>query len=155
MGNAGRGGTRMDRLVGADFTRARRSAILKGFIALLLNRPIRLLSFHEVQGSLRAKEEVYLGICAVEVSKIVGSVNRHQDFDRFFLPIRASCAERVRLADGARVPLVESERSRRSPAAHLAPSLSITETPIRRPAGSPGRSEPARGRPRPPATTPD
>jgi hypothetical protein len=99
MDNANRGSTRLDQLVDVDFANARRGVFLKGLLALLLNRPFHLLSFHEVQGSL--DEERYVGICEVEVARIVGSVNRYQDFDRSFLPIRASGAERWKRVDRA------------------------------------------------------
>jgi hypothetical protein len=99
MGNADRGSTGLDRLVEADFANARRSSFLKGLLALLLNRPIHLLSLHDVHGSL--DEEGYVGIRRVEVARIVGSVNRYQDFDRSFLPIRSSGAERWKRVDRA------------------------------------------------------
>ncbi len=105
MNNTDRGSTRLDRLVDADFANAQRSAFLKGLLALLLNRPIHLLSFHEVQGSL--DEEVYRGIRTIEVARIVGSVNRYQDFDRSFLPIRTSGAERWKRVDRAHYESIE------------------------------------------------
>jgi hypothetical protein len=46
----------------------------------------RLLSFDEVKSALGAVEQVYLGMRTVPVEKIVGSVGRHRDFDRAFLP---------------------------------------------------------------------
>ena len=82
MDNADRGSTGLDKLVDADFANARRSAFLKGLLAWLLNRPIHLLSFHEVRRSLGLVEEGYVGIRTIEVARIVGSVNRYQDFDQ-------------------------------------------------------------------------
>lgn len=105
MGNAYRGSAGFDRLVEADFANARRSAFLKGLVALLLNRPMHLLSFHEVRGSLG--EERYVGMRRVEVARIVGSVNRYQDFDRSFLPIRTSVAERWKRVDRAHYEAIE------------------------------------------------
>ena len=99
MDNADRAISRLDRLVDTDFAKARRSAFLKGLLALLLNRPIHLLSFREAQGRLDA--EGYVGVRMVEVARIVGSVNRFQDFDRSLLPIRTSCAERWKRVDRA------------------------------------------------------
>ena len=66
---------------------------------------MHLLSFHEVQGSL--DEEVYRGIRTVEFARIVGSVNRCQDFDRSFLPIRTSCAERWKRVDRTHYESIE------------------------------------------------
>ena len=105
MDSADRGSTRLNRLVDADFAKARRRAFARGLLALLLNRPIHLLSFHEVQGSL--DEEGYVGIRTVDVARVVGSVNRYQDFDRSFLPIQTSCAERWKRVDRAHYESIE------------------------------------------------
>jgi hypothetical protein len=71
-----------------DFTRARRRAFLRRIGAYLRRDPgsNRLLSFDEVKSALGAVEQVYLGMRTVPVEKIVGSVGRHRDFDRAFLP---------------------------------------------------------------------
>jgi hypothetical protein len=71
-----------------DFTRARRRAFLRRIGAFLRRDPgsNRLLSFDEVKSALGAVEQVYLGMRTVPVEKIVGSVGRHRDFDRAFLP---------------------------------------------------------------------
>ncbi len=71
-----------------DFTRARRKAFLRRLGAFLRRDPgsNRLLSFEEVKSALGAVEQVYLGMRTVPVDKIVGSVGRHRDFDRAFLP---------------------------------------------------------------------
>jgi hypothetical protein len=99
MENTNGDGTRLDRLVNGDFASVRRSAFLKGLLALLLNRPTRLLSLHEVPGDL--VEERYLGVRTVEVDRIVGSVNRYMDFDPSFRPVRTSGAERWKRVDRA------------------------------------------------------
>src|SRR5215213_1369500 len=71
-----------------DFSRARRRAFLRRIGAYLRRDPgsNQLLSFDEVKGALGAISQVYLGLREVPVSKIVGSVGRHRDFDRAFLP---------------------------------------------------------------------
>src|SRR3712207_1868824 len=71
-----------------DFTRARRRAFLRRIGAFLRRDPgsNRLLSFDEVRSALGAVAQVYLGMRTVPVEKIVGSVGRHRDFDRAFLP---------------------------------------------------------------------
>src|ERR671916_748360 len=75
-----------------DFSRARRRAFLRRIGAYLRRDPAsnQLLSFDEVKGALGAISQVYLGLREVPVSKIVGSVGRHRDFDRAFLPDRKS-----------------------------------------------------------------
>ncbi|AHY47453.1 Hypothetical Protein RradSPS_2170 [Rubrobacter radiotolerans] len=79
-----------------DFTRARRRAFLRRIGAYLRNQPgsNALLSFEEVKSALGAVEQVYLGMRTVEVAKIVGSVGRHRDFDRAFLPSKREVGER-------------------------------------------------------------
>lgn len=59
----------------------------------------RLLSFEEARRELGAAGQVYLGIRTVPVSKIVGSVGRHADFDRAFLPSNGYLGERWKRID--------------------------------------------------------
>ena len=84
-----------------DFTRARRRAFLRRIGAFLRRDPgsNRLLSFDEVKSALGAVEQVYLGMRIVPVEKIVGSVGRHRDFDRAFLPSTGDLEERWKRID--------------------------------------------------------
>jgi hypothetical protein len=84
-----------------DFSRARRRAFLRRIGAYLRRDPAsnQLLSFDEVKGALGAISQVYLGLREVPVSKIVGSVGRHRDFDRAFLPSKPDLATRWRRID--------------------------------------------------------
>ncbi|QYJ16893.1 hypothetical protein Rxycam_02729 [Rubrobacter xylanophilus DSM 9941] len=84
-----------------DFSRARRRAFLRRIGAFLRNDPAsnRLLSFEEVKSALGAVEQVYLGMRTVPVDKIVGSVGRHRDFDRAFLPSNPDLGERWKKID--------------------------------------------------------
>lgn len=50
--------------------------------------------------ALRAENRRYLGRRTVEASKVVGSVGRWREFDREFMPVRAS-AERWKRVDEA------------------------------------------------------
>ena len=86
-----------------DFNRARRMAFVRRIGAYLRNDPgsNQLLSFDEVRSVLGAIEQHYVGMRVVPVSKIVGSVGRHRDFDRAFLPARASVAGRWKKIDQA------------------------------------------------------
>lgn len=87
--------------VDADFKRARRRSALGWLVARLLRRPERnrLPSFEEARKAAGAEGRVYLGRKAVEVSKIVGSVGRHGDFDRNFMPTNRSLGERWKKLD--------------------------------------------------------
>ena len=59
----------------------------------------QLLSFDEVKGVLGTVSQVYLGMREVPVSDIVGSVGRHRDFDRAFLPSKPDLGNRWRRID--------------------------------------------------------
>jgi hypothetical protein len=84
-----------------DFSRARRRAFLRRVGAFLRRDPgsNRLLSFDEVKSALGAVEQVYLGMRPVPVEKIVGSVGRHRDFDRAFLPSKGDLEARWKRID--------------------------------------------------------
>lgn len=85
----------------ADFSRARRKAFLRRIGSYLRNDPAsnQLLSFDEVKKALGAVQQVYLGIRTVPLDKIVGSVGRHRDFDRAFLPSKGGIGERWKKID--------------------------------------------------------
>ena len=86
-----------------DFSRARRRAFLKRVGAYLRKDPAsnQLLSFDEVRSALGAVEQSYLGMRVVPVEKVVGSVGRHRDFDRAFLPSKPSLGGRWKKIDQA------------------------------------------------------
>jgi hypothetical protein len=84
-----------------DFAGARRKAFLRRIRALLRRDPgsNRLLSFEEVSRALGAVGQVDLELHSVPISKIVGSVGRHGDFDRAFLPAKGYLGERWKRVD--------------------------------------------------------
>jgi len=53
-----------------------------------------LLSFDEVRRAQGANNRFHLGRKVVEVSKIVGSVGRHGEFDPNFMPLKANLGHR-------------------------------------------------------------
>ena len=85
----------------ADFSRARRRAFLRRVGAFLRNDPGSnlLLSFDEVKKALGAVDQSYLGMRTVPVEKIIGSVGRHRDFDRAFLPSKGDVGTRWKKID--------------------------------------------------------
>ena len=89
--------------VDLDFTRARRRAGLRAIGARIRREhtPNRLLSFDDVRRDLGTNNRLYRGTRVVEVNEIVGSVGRWRDFDRTFLPARASVGERWKRIDRA------------------------------------------------------
>ena len=84
-----------------DFERARRRAFFGRVAARLRRECTRLLAFDEVGKGHLAHNRHRLGLRDVEVSKIVGSVGRHEAFDRAFMPTKASLAERWKSVDRA------------------------------------------------------
>ena len=84
-----------------DFSRARRKAFLRRIGAYLRRDPAsnQLLSFDEVKGALGIVSQNYLGLREVPVAKIIGSVGRHGDFDRTFLPSKPDLSTRWRRID--------------------------------------------------------
>jgi hypothetical protein len=89
--------------VDADFTRARRRARLRAVLARIRREHTsnRLLSFDDVRRELAAKNRLQRGTRVVEVEEIVGSVGRWDEFDRSFLPARASVGQRWKRIDRA------------------------------------------------------
>jgi hypothetical protein len=87
--------------VEADFNRARRRAFFGRIAARLRRECSRLLAFDEIGEGHLAYNRHRLGLRVVEVSKIVGSVGRHEAFDRTFMPTKASLAERWKRVDRA------------------------------------------------------
>jgi hypothetical protein len=85
----------------ADFDRARRRAFFGRIAARLRRECSRLLAFDEIREGHLAHNRHRLGLRVVEVSKIVGSVGRHEAFDRDFMPTKASLAERWKRVDRA------------------------------------------------------
>jgi hypothetical protein len=85
----------------ADFDRARRRAFFGRIAAYLRRECSRLLAFDEVGEGHLAHNRHRLGLRDVEVSKIVGSVGRHEAFDRGFMPMKGSLAERWKRVDRA------------------------------------------------------
>lgn len=80
-----------------DFTRQRRRAELARLSAWLTRQPAdvnTVLPFDEVVAALGKTGESFLGLVVVEVSTIVGSVDRTRDFDRYFRPTSARIRER-------------------------------------------------------------
>jgi hypothetical protein len=89
--------------VDADFTRARRRARLRAVLARIRREHTsnRLLSFDDVRSELVANNRLHRGTRVVEADQIVGSVGRWDEFDRSFLPARASVGHKWKRIDRA------------------------------------------------------
>jgi hypothetical protein len=87
-----------------DFGVARRRAWLRRLALRLRGMPAEegaQPSFADLQNALRAHNRVRRGVRIVDTDEIVGSVGRSKDFDRRFLPLRASTGERWKRVDVA------------------------------------------------------
>ena len=86
-----------------EFTVARRRARLGRLKMLLLGRGTRstLLSPDEIRRTVPASGAMYGGRRTLEVSRIVGSVGKHEHFDPNFMPLSKASAERWKRIDRA------------------------------------------------------
>jgi hypothetical protein len=82
----------LEEQVDKDFERARRRAFVARVMARLRRDPrgSGMVAFDEIRRAARADNRFYRGSKIVEVSKIVGSVGRHKEFDGRFMPTKAS-----------------------------------------------------------------
>jgi hypothetical protein len=89
--------------VDLDFTVARRRARLGRLKALLHTRVTRstLLSPEKLRRSVPASGAMNRGRRTVEASRIVGSVGKHEHFDRNFMPLSKASAGRWKRVDRA------------------------------------------------------
>jgi len=87
--------------VDADFSHARRKALLRRLVAHLRRDPTLVTPpcFGEVSKTLGARGGVRLGRRVVRSTDIVGSVGRCSDFDKAFLPAKANVEERWKRVD--------------------------------------------------------
>jgi len=77
-----------------DFTNARRKAFWRLVSSRLTGQSNDLLPFDEVYSRLPVKGQRSLGLQAVAIDQIVGSVGRYRDFDRAFCPRQAQTRHR-------------------------------------------------------------
>jgi hypothetical protein len=93
----------LEEQVDADFSRARRRALLRRVATRLRrdNASNRLLCFDNLRKIPWASGRVYRGMRTVSVWQIGGSVGRCSEFDSDFMPAKASIKERWKRIDRA------------------------------------------------------
>src|SRR5215203_4768803 len=93
----------LEEQVDADFSRARRRALLRQMRTRLRrdNAAEGLLCFDDLGKVPGAPARVYRGMRTVLVSQIGGSVGRCSEFDSDFMPAKASVEERWKRIDRA------------------------------------------------------
>jgi hypothetical protein len=69
-----------------EYESARRKAKNRALLAAITRRPNALVSMDELTNGMPVKGEHYTGLQQVPVHAIVGSVDRHRDFDANFNP---------------------------------------------------------------------
>ena len=70
----------------SDFSRVYMKGFWRSIFSQIRKTNNELLPFDEVMQYIPLQGKHYLGTKQIETSKIIGSVNRYQDFDRIFLP---------------------------------------------------------------------
>lgn len=76
--------------------------LLDGIFNHVRREPTLLLPFDWVRKNVGTKAWRYKGLQEVEVEKIVGSVNRYQDFDRAFFPVHGASPRLRQIEDAWR-----------------------------------------------------
>jgi hypothetical protein len=86
-----------------DFSRARGRAMLQRIQHFMNMDRDKLLSFNDVKGIIKPKNETYRGMQAVPIELIVGSEGRYRDFNKYFLPRAEHLRQRWERVDIARL----------------------------------------------------
>ena len=96
-------GSSLAELVDRDFHRARWRQRFRRLVARLRGGAVldRLACFAEGRGEKMILDRRFLGVQAVQLAKIEGSVGRCWDFDRAFMPVCSCRGERWRRVDKA------------------------------------------------------
>ena len=86
-----------------DFTRAHNKAFINEIQHLLNPEEATLLSLNDVKQLIKPKNETYVGMKTIEVSKVVGSEGRYNDFDNRFFPKNSHLRNRWQHVDEAAI----------------------------------------------------
>lgn len=78
----------------SDFKRMRSQASLNRVLGKLFGKPVELISFDKIKKKLQIGASVSRGTKPVKLELIIGSLNRHHDFDRAFRPYESISSER-------------------------------------------------------------
>ena len=77
-----------------DFQSAQQKAAIQEILARITGKSNQLLSYDEVAEKLKLRSRMERGVKTIPLDAIVGSVSRHTEFTRNFLPLRADDQER-------------------------------------------------------------
>lgn len=87
-------GNEFNALASMDFSRARMSSFFNRVMEILSGQSRQMLVYDEVREKLHLGGPVYRGVQPILLEKIVGSVDRYLDFDRFFMPTQSHTRQR-------------------------------------------------------------
>jgi hypothetical protein len=86
-----------------DFTKAHNKAFFNEIQHFLNPEEATLLSLNDVKQLIKPKNETYIGMKTIEVSKVVGSEGRYNDFDNRFFPKNSHLRNRWQHVDEAAI----------------------------------------------------
>ena len=75
-----------NRLASEDFNQAYKKGFMRAILNKLTQKRSGLVSFNELRKNLTVQNQRDIGMQVIEIDKIIGSLNRYQDFDDSFLP---------------------------------------------------------------------
>jgi len=78
--------TYFERMASLDFEQAYKKGFIRAIINRLTQKQGGLISFNELRRNLDIQNQRDMGMQEIEIEKIIGSLNRYQDFDDSFLP---------------------------------------------------------------------
>lgn len=77
-----------------DFDKAKNKALMTEILNILRPERNELMSFYDIKTLLKPQSEIYRGMKAVSLDRIVGSEGRYLDFNKAFLPRKEFLRER-------------------------------------------------------------
>ena len=84
-----------------DFAKAHNKALFNEIQHFMNPEEASLISFTDIKSLLKPKDEIYVGMKTIPISKIVGSEGRYKDFDNQFFPKSNFLKERWEHVDEA------------------------------------------------------
>jgi len=85
----------------SDFSHAYRKSFIRSIVSWIHNESNDLLPYDEVRKHIPIRGQHYIGLRQIETAKVIGSVNRYNDFDRAFLPRQSHTRSRWESIDRA------------------------------------------------------
>jgi hypothetical protein len=84
----------LERMATYDFEQAYKKGFMRAVLSRLTQKQRGLVSFDELRKTLDIQSQHDMGMQEIEIDKIIGSLNRYQDFDDSFLPRQTHTRQR-------------------------------------------------------------